>query len=96
MTLKIDTKFEGKLTCASKNDMRNLANFHQSTQKSQNWDFNRVLLSKVENVRAGDLCVMTMKNDSKFEEKLTCLFKTDMRNLTNFDPSTHKSQTFPL
>ena len=26
---------------------------------------------------------MTMKNDSKFEEKLTCLFKTDMRNLTN-------------
>ena len=39
---------------------------------------------------------MTMKNDSKFEEKLTCLFKTDMRNLTNFDPSTHKSQTFPL
>ena len=31
MTLKIDAKFEGKLTCASKNDMRNLANFHQST-----------------------------------------------------------------
>ena len=55
MTLKIDTKFEGKLTCASKNDMRNLANFHQSTQKSQNWDFNRVLLSKVENVRAESL-----------------------------------------
>ena len=23
MVLKIDTKFEGKLTCASKNDMRN-------------------------------------------------------------------------
>ena len=55
MTLKIDTKFEGKLTCASKNDMRNLANFHQSIQKSQNWDFNRVLLSKVENVRAESL-----------------------------------------
>ena len=55
MTLKIDTKFEGKLTCASKTDMRNLANFHQSTQKSQNWDFNRVLLSKVENVRAESL-----------------------------------------
>ena len=55
MTLKIDTKFEGKLTCASKNDMRNLANFHQSTQKSQNWDFNRVLLPKVENVRAESL-----------------------------------------
>ena len=31
MALKIDAKFEGKLTCTSKNDMRNLANFHQST-----------------------------------------------------------------
>ena len=34
MALKIDAKFEGKLTCASKNDMRNLANFHQSTFES--------------------------------------------------------------
>ena len=29
MALKIDTKFEGKLTCAFKNDMKNLANFHR-------------------------------------------------------------------
>ena len=29
MALKIDAKFEGKLTCAFKNDMRNLANFHR-------------------------------------------------------------------
>ena len=50
MALKIDTKFEGKLTCASKNDMRNLPNFHQSTWKSQNWDLDGNLLSKVENV----------------------------------------------
>ena len=28
--------------------MRNLANFHQSTQNSQNWDFGGILLSKVE------------------------------------------------
>ena len=35
MAFKIDTKFEGKLTCASKNDMRNLTNFDPSTQKSQ-------------------------------------------------------------
>ena len=34
MTFKTDAKFEGKLTCASKNDMRNLANFHQSTFES--------------------------------------------------------------
>ena len=35
-----------------------------------------------------DLCIMKMKNDTKFEEKLTCHFKIDMRNLMNFDPST--------
>ena len=29
MVLKIDTKFEGKLTCAFKNDIRNLANLHR-------------------------------------------------------------------
>ena len=31
---------------------------------------------------------MTMENDAKFEEELTCFFKTDMRDLTKFDPST--------
>ena len=31
---------------------------------------------------------MTIENDAKFEEELTCCFKIDMRNLTNFDPST--------
>ena len=43
-----------------------------------------------------ELYVMTMKNDEKFEEELTCRFKTDMRNLTNFDPSPQKSQQFAL
>ena len=37
---------------------------------------------------------MKMKNDAKYEEELTCQFKTDMKNLPNFDPSTQKSQTF--
>ena len=44
----------------------------------------------------GEFCVMTMKNDAKFEEELTCQFKIDMRNLTNFDLSTQKSQKFAL
>ena len=48
--LESDEKFEEKVTCGLENDMKNLANFHQSTQKSQNWDFYWVLLSKVENV----------------------------------------------
>ena len=30
---------------------------------------------------------MTMKNNEKFEEALTCLFKIDIWNLTNFDLS---------
>ena len=38
---------------------------------------------------------MTMKNGAKFEEELTCQFKID-RNLTNFDPSTQKSQKVSL
>ena len=44
----------------------------------------------------GEFCVMTMKNDAKFEEELTCQFIIDMRHLTNFDPSTRKSQKFAL
>ena len=43
-----------------------------------------------------ELCVMTMKNEAKFEEELTCRSKTDIRNLTNFDTSTRKSQKFSL
>ena len=38
------------------------------------------------------LCVMTMKNDTKIEEELTCRFKIDMRNFTSFDPSIRKSK----
>ena len=39
-----------------------------------------------------ELSVMTIKNDAKFQEELTCHFKIDKRNLTNFDPCTWKSQ----
>ena len=39
---------------------------------------------------------MALKNDEKSEEELTCHFKTDMRNLTIFDPSTQKSQKCAL
>ena len=37
MTLKTDEKFEEKLTLDSKNDMRNLVNFHPTTQKSKSF-----------------------------------------------------------
>ena len=50
MMLESDVKFEEKATCGLENDMKNLAKFHQSTQKSPNWDFHGLLLFKVENV----------------------------------------------
>ena len=35
----------------------------------------------------GDFCVMTMKDDVKFDEELPCQLKTDMKNLVNFELS---------
>ena len=37
MILKSDAKFKQKLTCGFEYDMRNLVNFHPSTQKSENF-----------------------------------------------------------
>ena len=100
MALKIDAKFEGKLTCASKNDMKNLATFHQSSQKCQKlalwWD-PLIQSGKYMSLKlTGELSVMAMKNDIKFEEELTCQFKIDTGDLMNFDQSTQKSQKFAL
>ena len=39
---------------------------------------------------------MTMKNNAKSEEELTFHFKTDMRNLTNFNSTTQKSKKIVL
>ena len=44
----------------------------------------------------GELCPKAMKNNEKSEEKLTCYFKIDIRNLTNFDLSTQNPQKFTL
>ena len=43
MTLKSHAKNEKKPTCRLENDMTSLANFHQSTRKSQDWDFDGIL-----------------------------------------------------
>ena len=37
---------------------------------------------------------MTLKSDAKFEEKLTCGFKYDVRNLESFHLTTQKSKNF--
>ena len=44
----------------------------------------------------GELYVMRMKSDAKFEEELTCQFKIDMSNLIDFEASTWKSQKFAV
>ena len=43
-----------------------------------------------------ELCVMRTKNNAKFKEDLTCQFKIDMKNLTNFDLTTRISQKCEL
>ena len=60
----------------------------------------QILTTALESLKIGtlslkfteELCVMTMKNDAKFEEELTCRFNIDIRNLMNFDPTSWKSQ----
>ena len=93
MTLKSYTHFEEKLTYGLKKD--NLANFHQSTWKRQNWDFDGILKGMTLKF-AEELCVMAMKDNAKFKEELTCHFKTDLRNLPNFDSSTRKFKKVAL
>ena len=42
------------------------------------------------------LSIMIMMNGERSEEEWTCQFKTDIRNLMNFDPITQKSKNFAL
>ena len=79
MALKIDATFGGKLTCAFKNDMRNLANFHQSMSESLKmglwWD-PFIQGRKCMSLKfTRKFCVMKMKNDAKCEEEFNCYFK---------------------
>ena len=79
MTLKSDAKFEEKLTCFLESDMRNLVNFQQSIWKYLNWDFDGILLSKIEIAWAKNLqriyVYWQWRKDETLEEELTCHFK---------------------
>ena len=46
MTLKGDAKFKGKLTRNLKDKIKNLVNFHESSQRSENLHFDGLFLSK--------------------------------------------------
>ena len=83
MALKIDATLDPKLTW--------------KVQKLEFWRGPFVQSRKLMSSKfTGEFCVMTMKNDTKFEQELTCQFKIDIRNLINFDSSTQKSQKFAL
>ena len=60
----------------------------QALENLKNLHFNGLLLNKVYNVwakkRIGEFCLMTLNIDATFEGELTCAFKNDMRDLTNF------------
>ena len=100
MKVSNDAKFEEELTCRFKFDMTNLTNFDSSTQKSKK--FARLWAPFIQSRKCmslkfkEELCVTTMKNDTKREEEFTCHFQSDMRKLTNFDPSTKQYQNIAL
>ena len=99
MVLKNDAKSEEKLTCAFKNDMRNLAIFTRALESLKIGILWYIFIQSIKYMTlkfTGELCVMTMKNDGKFKQELTFQFKIDKGNLTKFDLSTEKSQTFAL
>ena len=79
MTMKKDVKFKEDLSFQFKIDMRNLANFDASTQKSQKTlYFNGLLLTKEYSFWAKEiieeLYLMELKIDAKFEGKLATIF----------------------
>ena len=100
VALNIDATFEGKLTGAFKNDMRNLETFHQSIFESLKIGilmgsiYAKYNMYELKIYRG--VCVMAMKNDAKFQEELTSQFIIDVRHLKNFDLSTRKSRIFAL
>ena len=80
---------------SSKLTWGNLTNFDPRSGKSKILHFNELLLTKyivceLKRYRGVMLewCYVrlsyALKNDAKFEEKLTCDFKNDMKNLGNF------------
>ena len=67
----------------------NLTNVVRALKCLKNLHSNGPLLTRVYNVWAkkvqkSESCLMALKIDAKFEEKLTCAFKNDMRNLASF------------
>ena len=90
MTLKSDAKFEEKLVVWKMTwEYDKFSPEQLKVSKLVYWWDPLIQGRKSVSLKSTEkLCVMTMKNDAKFEGELTCHFKIDMRNSMNFDPST--------
>ena len=100
MTLKSDAKFEKKtdlLLGKWREEFGRFSSEYSKVSKLELWWVLFVQSRKFMGLKFTEkLCGMTLKNDTKIEEKLTCRFKIDMRNFTNIDPSTWKSKKLLL
>ena len=81
MTMKNDTTFEEELICQFKIDIRNLMNLTWALESLKNLHHSRLLLTKLYNVwakkkyRGVRVCLIALKNDAKFEGKMTCAWQ---------------------
>ena len=92
MAMKNDAKSEKELSCQFKIDLKNLTNFDLSTQKSQKFALKLAAFDQSIQCLSlectKELCLMELKIDTTFEEKLTCASNNDMINLANFHQGT--------
>ena len=93
MTLKGVAKFQRKLTCGLKNDIRNLVDFHASSWKSENLHFDWIRLSKAHKYLDEKLQKRYVSWHWRVRQSLkkTDWSKNDMRNLVNVNVSSGKS-----
>ena len=89
ITMKNDAKIDRGIGFSFQNWHHNLTNVVRALKCLKNLHSNGPLLTRVYNVWAkkvqkSEPCLMALKIDAKFKEKLTCAFKNDMRNLASF------------
>ena len=65
MTLKSNAKFKEKLTCGFKYDIRNLVNFHSTTENL--FSMGSFCPKGLSNKNTEELSFITLNSDAKFE-----------------------------